>query len=82
MQLEQYITDPGEAGRAIQVVLAGSKDHVTNQAPSRQAIGVNERSLNFDHLVIESAQFCKTWFVKVLKFLFHLIPESIKEGRR
>ena len=51
---------------------------MTNQAPSRQAIGVNERSLNFDHLVIESAEFCKTWFIEVVEFLLHFSPKTLK----
>lgn len=76
MQLKQYVADAREAGRAVQVVLAGSKDHVTNEAPSRQAIGVNERSLHFDHLVIESAQLCKTWFVELHEFFLHFISEA------
>ena len=79
LQLEQYITDARKTGRAIQIVLARSEDHVTNQPPIWQTIGVNERPLHFDHSIVESAQFCKTWFVKIIDFLLQFISKSLKK---
>ena len=52
---------------------------MTNQPPIWQTIGVNERPLYFDHSIVESAQFCKTWFVEIVDFLLQFISKSLKK---
>lgn len=77
IQLKQNVADARKAGRAVQIVLAGCEDHVTDQMPSRQAIGVDESSFHFDHLVIDPTQFFKTRLLEVLEFLLDFSSEIV-----
>ena len=77
IQLEQDVAHARKAGRTIQIVPAGCEDHVTDQTPSREAIGVDECSFHFDHLVIEPAQLLKTRHLEVVEFLLDFSPKII-----
>ena len=77
IQLEQDVAHARKAWGAIQIVLTGCKDHVTDQTPSRQAIGVDECSFHFDHLVIDPAKFFKTRHLEVVEFLLYFSSKTI-----